>query len=161
MRETLPKTTTRRRSIKFTSCDWPRCGCKRDPDEAPYFHKCRREGRRLIQEGCVSWKDLVATFNARGREQVEEAKSDDVLPKMAIGSLHLEFKRCGRPNCRCGRGLLHGPYVYRHRREDGRQKKEYVPIRRLSEVALEMEHQRAEAIRPREIRRVLKELKNV
>lgn len=161
MRETLPKTATRRRSIKFTNCNWPRCGCKRNPDEAPYFHKRRREGRRLIKAGCVSWKDLVATFNALDREPVEEPKAAESLPQRSIGSLHLEFKKCGRPNCRCGGGLLHGPYVYRHRREGGRQKKEYVPIRRLSEVALEMERQRAEAERPAEVRRVLKELKNV
>jgi hypothetical protein len=32
-------------------------------------------------------------------------------------------------NCRCSRGLLHGPYVYKHWRENGRQKKEYVPMK--------------------------------
>jgi hypothetical protein len=93
-------------------------------------------------------------------------KMGETLPKMPrsaepVGSLHLEFKKCGRPNCRCNRGRPHGPYVYRHRRKDGRQTKEYVPMRRLSEVALEMERQRADAIRPGEILRVLKELENV
>ena len=34
-------------------------------------------------------------------------------------------------------------------------------VRRLSEVVLEMERRRAEAVRPEEIRRVLKELENV
>src|SRR5690242_12776830 len=121
MGETLPKTARRRGSVTFTNCNWPHRRCKRDPDEAPYFHKDRREGRRLIEEGCVSWKNLVATFNALGREQVEEPRSAESLPKMAIGSVHLEFKRCGRPNCRCRQGLLHGPYLYRHRREGGRQ----------------------------------------
>lgn len=160
MRKTLPKTATRRGSIKFTNCNWPRCGCKRDPDDAPYFHKRRREGRRLIEEGCVSWKDLVATCNALGREPVEEPKSDETLPKTAVGSLHLEFKTCGRPNCRCRRGLLHGPYLYRHSRDGGRQRKEYVPMKRLGEVLLEMERQQATAKRPAEVVRVLKELKN-
>src|SRR5690242_2086777 len=72
------------------------------------------------------------------------SKIAERLPKMAVGSLHLEFKKCGRANCRCQRGFLHGPYVYRHRRQQRRQKKEYVPMRRLSEVSLEMERERAE-----------------
>ena len=88
-------------------------------------------------------------------------KNVEPLPKKPVGSLHLEFKKCGRPNCRCRSGLLHGPYVYRHRREHGRQRKDYVQMQRLSEVALEMERRRAEAVRPEEIRRVLKELENV
>ena len=37
-------------------------------------------------------------------------KNVEMLPKKPIGSLHLEFKKCGRPNCRCTRDLLHGPY---------------------------------------------------
>ena len=58
---------------------------------------------------------------------------------MTVGSIHLEFKKCGRANCCCQHGLLHGPYLYRHWREDGRQKKEFVPMRRLIEVLFEME----------------------
>jgi hypothetical protein len=77
------------------------------------------------------------------------------------GSLHLEFKRCGRPQCRCQRGFLHGPYVYRHWREGCRQRKEYVPMKLLGEVLLEMERERAATVRPAEIVRVLKELRNV
>ncbi len=50
------------------------------------------------------------------------------LPKIDLlkGSLHLETKRCGKPNCRCARGYLHGPYFYRRWRHGGRQKKAYV-----------------------------------
>jgi len=80
---------------------------------------------------------------------------------MTVGSIHLEFKKCGRANCRCQLGLLHGPYLYRHWREDGRQKKAFVPMRRLIEVLFEMESQRAKAGRPAEVQRVLKELRNV
>ena len=149
------------RLIKFTNCNWPRCGCQRDPDGAPYFKKRWRERRRLVEDRCVPWADLAETVETLNRERHEKAKNADLLPKKRVGSLHLEFKRCGRPNCRCARGLLHGPYVYRHRRENGRQKKEYVPMLRLSEVALEMERERAETVRPGQIRRVLKELENV
>jgi Family of unknown function (DUF6788) len=80
---------------------------------------------------------------------------------MVVGSLHLEFKRCGRPRCRCRRGLLHGPYVYRHWREADRQRKAYVPMRRLAEALLEVEEYRAGAARPAEVVQVLKELRHV
>ncbi len=80
---------------------------------------------------------------------------------MTVGSLHLEFKGCGRPSCRCRRGLLHGPYLYHRWREGGRQRKAYIPMKRLGEVLLEMERQRAAVMRPTEVRRVLKELRHV
>jgi hypothetical protein len=158
MSKTLPKTAPKGRSIRFRNCNWPHCGCKCHPGRAPYFRKRVREGRALTEERCISWTDLGTTFDQREHE--EQPKSDETLPK-TVGSLHLEFKRCGRPNCRCARGLLHGPYVYRHWREQGRQKKEYVPMSRLSAVVLEMERQRAEAARPAEVRHVLEELRNV
>jgi hypothetical protein len=55
-------------------------------------------------------------------------KMPDPLPKAGYlkGSLHIENKRCGKPNCRCVRGYLHGPFFYRRWRQDGSQKKEYV-----------------------------------
>ena len=34
--------------------------------------------------------------------------------------------RCGKPACRCARGELHGPYLYRRWREGGRQRRRYV-----------------------------------
>jgi hypothetical protein len=88
-------------------------------------------------------------------------EADESLPKTAVGSLHIEFKTCGRPNCRCRRGVLHGPYIYRHWREGGRQRKKYVPMNRLGAVLLEIERQRAAAIRPAEVARVLRELCHV
>jgi Family of unknown function (DUF6788) len=81
------------------------------------------------------------------------------LPK--TGSLHLEFKRCGRPSCRCRHGLMHGPYLYRHWREGGRQRKTYVPMRRLAEALLEIEEHGAASARPAEVARLLKELRHV
>ena len=84
----------------------------------------------------------------------------DLLPKIA-GSLHLEFKTCGRSGCRCRSGLPHGPYLYRHWREAGQQHKTYVPMRQLTEVLRELERHRAGRIRPSEVRRVLRELSNV
>ena len=107
------------------------------------------------------WPSSRQVAPLEGAAKPRKTEIDDVLPKTEIGSLHLEFKTCGRPNCRCRRGLPHGPYLYRHWREGGRQRKAYVHMRRMGEVLLEMEHQRAAAIRPGEVVRVLKELRHV
>ncbi|MGC2410866.1 MAG: DUF6788 family protein [Methyloceanibacter sp.] len=159
MARTLPKTARGRRVIRFRQCR-RNCRCGRDPEGGPYFVKRWREGGRR-RETCVPWQEVVASFNFLGREPLEESKRDDALPKTVMGSLHLEFKQCGRSQCRCRRGLLHGPYVYRHWREGGRQRKKYVPMNQLCEVLLEIEDQRAAAIRPRVVARVLKELRHV
>jgi hypothetical protein len=42
------------------------------------------------------------------------------------GVVCVQWKRCGRPNCRCARGQLHGPYHCRFWREGGKLKKAYV-----------------------------------
>ena len=42
------------------------------------------------------------------------------------GFLRAERIRCGKPACRCARGDLHGPYLYRRWREGGRQRRQYV-----------------------------------
>ena len=84
-----------------------------------------------------------------------------LLPKMTPpGSLHLDWVTCGKPTCRCARGLLHGPFIYRRWREGRRQQKTYVPMRDLPRILAEMERQRALKPRPREMRRMLKELRH-
>ena len=42
------------------------------------------------------------------------------------GSLHLEWRTCGKPTCRCTRGQLHGPYLVRRFWRDGKQQKRYI-----------------------------------
>jgi hypothetical protein len=55
----------------------------------------------------------------------QQVNSGGLLPK--IGSLQAEWRRCGKPRCRCTSGTLHGPYWYLRWREDGRQRRQYVP----------------------------------
>jgi len=88
-------------------------------------------------------------------------KTGEPLPKNSAGSLHLEFKRCGRPSCRCRLGFLHGPYIYRHWRERGLQRKAYVPMQRLAEVLRTLEENRAAAARPGQVLQMLKDCHNV
>src|SRR5690242_19688912 len=44
------------------------------------------------------------------------------------GRLQVRNVRCGKPNCRCAQGQLHGPYARRVYWEAGRQRRQYVPL---------------------------------
>jgi hypothetical protein len=63
-----------------------------------------------------------------------ETESIKTLPKMLPGVVCSEWKKCGKPSCRCARGELHGPYYYRYWREAGRLRKVYVARRDVVEV---------------------------
>jgi len=52
------------------------------------------------------------------------------------GTVHAEYKKCGRSGCKCARGELHGPYYYRFYREGGRQHKQYVKLLDLADVMI-------------------------
>ena len=73
------------------------------------------------------------------------------------GALVAEHKRCGKRNCRCARGHLHGPYYYRRWREwDGKQRKQYVPRDRVPQIRKALEKSRASSFR--ELLRALREM---
>jgi hypothetical protein len=55
-----------------------------------------------------------------------EIKSRGTLPKTGIGVVCNQWVCCGKPNCRCTAGALHGPYHYLFWREGGRLRKRYV-----------------------------------
>src|SRR5262245_46595660 len=58
----------------------------------------------------------------------------DPLPKTLPGTVCRQSRRCGKPNCRCADGELHGPYFYRFWREGRKLRKEYIRPERLAEV---------------------------
>jgi hypothetical protein len=70
-------------------------------------------------------------------------KVEKVLDKMS-DRLHLQeglpgvvcsqWRRCGKDNCRCATGLLHGPYFTRMWREGGRLRSQYISREDLEEV---------------------------
>jgi len=45
---------------------------------------------------------------------------------MFAGTVCAQWKKCGKPKCRCTRGKLHGPYYYRFWWEGGRQRKSFI-----------------------------------
>ena len=61
-------------------------------------------------------------------------EATDSLPKTLAGTVHEQSVRCGKSNCRCRTGELHGPYYYRFWRDGDRLRKEYVPRSRVDEV---------------------------
>jgi len=90
---------------------------------------------------------LVSTEHRLVYQQTKVARSapaaetGGLLPKMAPatpptpllglrGSLHREWKRCGKATCRCAPGRAdraqHGPYFYRSYRVAGLQRRQYV-----------------------------------
>ena len=71
-----------------------------------------------------------------------EAKSRETLLKMLVGVVLPQLVRCGRPNCRCARGELHGPYFYRFWREGNRLRKAYVRPADLEQVRARCEARR-------------------
>lgn len=89
-------------------------------------------------------RDVAAIENGSGVLRAETGMRDP-LPKTndGRGSVHVEFRRCGKANCRCSRGLPHGPYYVRRWREHGRQRKLLVPREELREVLLAIEERRA------------------
>lgn len=65
----------------------------------------------------------------RRKSESDEAmknKTEKLLPKMLPGSVCRQMIRCGKPNCKCMRGQLHGAYYYHFVRVGGRLMKRYL-----------------------------------
>ena len=60
------------------------------------------------------------------------------------GSLSRRYVRCGRKNCRCQNGNLHGPYVYVRVYRGGERRWQYVPNRAADSFLSKRDHRRAE-----------------
>ena len=76
------------------------------------------------------------------------------------GDLNVRMVRCGKANCKCAKGNLHGPYyVYRLRRF-GKRHSKYVKKTDVLAVKLAVETGRAERKRARqELREAIKALR--
>ena len=66
----------------------------------------------------------VGTFGRSTGELSTAVEKGGTLPKK--GAVCAQWKRCGRPSCRCVRGQLHGPYHCLFWREGGRLRKRYI-----------------------------------
>src|SRR5271166_5872268 len=66
----------------------------------------------------------MKTKNAKPLDKTDILRLLD--SKLLPGALCVQYRRCGKPNCRCARGKLHGPYYYRAWRSGGRLRWQYV-----------------------------------
>jgi hypothetical protein len=86
------------------------------------------------------------------QDRIEPVKEGELR-----GSLHTEYRSCGKENCRCSSGRdedLHGPYYYRHwRDEDGNQQIEYVRKGRVEAVRSKIQKRRRRIRQKRKERR--------
>lgn len=69
-------------------------------------------------------KDVIG----KGKEERAENKIQNSLPKIEPlpGAVCVQFKRCGKANCKCAKGELHGGYYYRFYYVAGKLRKKYV-----------------------------------
>jgi hypothetical protein len=87
---------------------------------------------------------------------------EKTLPKMLAGSVCAQWVRCGRPNCHCARGRLHGPYHYRFFRHRGRLRKRYVKPADIGDVRAGCEARREARRRDRrELAVALREFRRI
>ena len=73
---------------------------------------------------------------ARGAQEIAET-----LYK--IPALLTTWTRCGKPNCRCAAGRLHGPYHALHWREGRVQRRRYVKAAEVPAVRAILDNRRA------------------
>lgn len=70
-------------------------------------------------------KPAVVSFSSSASLPLLSVLGPNNLP-MHSGAVVAQYKRCGKPNCRCASGSLHGPYWYLVQRFGGRVKKTYL-----------------------------------
>jgi hypothetical protein len=60
--------------------------------------------------------------------EIRERADREVVERKRVGNItyQLERIRCGKPNCRCAKGALHGPYWYGYWSEGGKTKSMYI-----------------------------------
>jgi hypothetical protein len=78
-------------------------------------------------------KKILPTKERRERD-VMKTKTQKVLPKTMPGTVHAQYIRCGKPNCKCVRGELHGAYYYHFVRIGGRLRKRYLKASEVEAV---------------------------
>jgi hypothetical protein len=98
-------------------------------------------------------------------------KTQKLLPKMMPGTVHAQFVKCGKQNCKCSRGELHGAYFYHFVRVGGRLRKRYLKADQVEQTQIACsnrqreEKERIESSRRfweefRELRQELRELRS-
>jgi len=92
-----------------------------------------------------------------------KTKTPNSLPKILPGTVHAQFVRCGKLNCKCSRGELHGAYYYHFVRIRGKLTKRYVKASEVEETqracALRQNEEKSIRLRSQEVWNQLRELR--
>lgn len=89
-------------------------------------------------------------------------KNEKVLPKTIEGTVHAQFVRCGKQNCKCTSGELHGAYYYHFVRVNGKLTKRYLKPSEIEETRIACERRQAdEMAERRESQAVWKQLREL
>lgn len=74
------------------------------------------------------------TTSRKASRSGHEKKVEILLPKIEPlpGVICKQMVRCGKLNCKCAKGELHGPYYYRFTYRHGERRKKYVKKDELS-----------------------------
>jgi hypothetical protein len=70
-------------------------------------------------------KDVRRRSRERTRTEIENQKATTKIEPLC-GSIEARFKRCSRPNCKCSKGELHGPYYLRRWQRYGKRYSKHV-----------------------------------
>lgn len=70
--------------------------------------------------------ELIDAAKSKKRNRAKTARQVVEEHKTVNKTYRLEEVRCGKKNCHCAEGKLHGPYWYAYWTKDGRTKSQYV-----------------------------------
>lgn len=91
-----------------------------------------------------------------------KTKTENLLPKMLPGTVCRQMVRCGKPNCKCAQGQLHGAYYYHFVRVGNRLRKRYLKPDEVETVSAacqaRREDEKAKRIETRQAHQSLREL---
>ena len=95
------------------------------------LHKISRDVERLSYLELVKLDEVIHRLldqRLMGDPEIRQRADREVVEHKKVGHLtyQLERIRCGKANCKCAKGALHGPYWYAYWSEDGKTKSMYV-----------------------------------
>lgn len=75
-----------------------------------------------------TWLTSFITLRESEGEEAAQRSSHTVVHTKRQGSVTYkqELVRCGKKNCKCAKGIGHGPYWYKYYNEGGRTRSEYI-----------------------------------
>lgn len=95
------------------------------------LHKIAKDAERLSYLELVKLDEIIHRLLEQrlvGDPEIRSRPDREVIERSRVGNItyQLERVRCGKSNCKCAKGALHGPYWYGYWSEGGKTKSMYV-----------------------------------